>query len=66
VTSGASVPETSVSDVIKQLQAWYPGAHVEEFGEPEQVVFRLPRELRRSRSTIKGPAGPQSAPPLFF
>jgi 4-hydroxy-3-methylbut-2-en-1-yl diphosphate reductase len=47
LTSGASVPEVLVDGVIAQLQAWWPGSDVESFGQPEQVVFSLPRELRR-------------------
>ena len=47
LTSGASVPEALVDGVIAQLQAWWPGSDVESFGQAEQVVFSLPRELRR-------------------
>ena len=42
LTAGASVPETLVQQVIQRLQDWWPGSDVEEFGQPEQVVFALP------------------------
>jgi 4-hydroxy-3-methylbut-2-en-1-yl diphosphate reductase len=47
VTSGASVPDVLVRGVLARLQTWWPGTGVEEFGEPERLVFSLPRELRR-------------------
>jgi 4-hydroxy-3-methylbut-2-enyl diphosphate reductase len=48
LTAGASVPESLVQGVIEQLQQWWPGSPVTSFGEPERVVFGLPRELRHA------------------
>jgi 4-hydroxy-3-methylbut-2-enyl diphosphate reductase len=46
VTAGASAPESLVRDVVARLREW--GAeHVRELdGEPENVTFALPKELR--------------------
>jgi 4-hydroxy-3-methylbut-2-enyl diphosphate reductase len=51
VTAGASAPEVLVEQVIEHLRQW--GAEVvrEAEGEPEQVVFSLPRELRTEART---------------
>ncbi len=49
LTAGASAPEVLVMRVIDRLKEWAPaaGAEVLELdGEPENVVFSLPRELR--------------------
>ena len=48
LTSGASVPERLLDGVIQRLQGWWPHARVEGFGEPEHIVFKLPRELERA------------------
>ena len=67
LTSGASVPETLVDGVVTQLQAWWPGSEVQAFGQAEQVVFGLPRELRRDAELASSPPGlaraPQAAAP---
>ena len=64
LTSGASVPETLVQGVVAQLLAWWPGSDVESFGQAEQVVFSLPRELRRVAGPLSGPlSGPLGGPP---
>ena len=47
VTAGASAPEILVQQVIERLQDWGGGAVVEVQGRPENVVFSLPRVLRK-------------------
>ena len=54
LTSGASVPEVLVDDVIAQLRTWWPDAQVQSFGEPERVVFNLPPALQRSGRPVAG------------
>ena len=46
VTAGASAPEVLVQGVIARLQALGGGAVRELHGEPEDMVFALPKELR--------------------
>ncbi|HET8554753.1 MAG TPA: 4-hydroxy-3-methylbut-2-enyl diphosphate reductase, partial [Rhodanobacteraceae bacterium] len=46
VTAGASAPEKLVRDVIAELKAWGGGEPHDLDGEPENMVFALPRELR--------------------
>jgi 4-hydroxy-3-methylbut-2-en-1-yl diphosphate reductase len=46
VTAGASAPEVLVRGVIDRLQQLGAGAVLEAQGEPENMVFALPRELR--------------------
>jgi 4-hydroxy-3-methylbut-2-en-1-yl diphosphate reductase len=46
VTAGASAPEVLVQGVIAKLQAFGAGVVQELDGEPENVVFALPKELR--------------------
>jgi 4-hydroxy-3-methylbut-2-enyl diphosphate reductase len=47
VTAGASAPEVLVQGVIARLQALGGGEAVRELhGEPEDMVFALPKELR--------------------
>ena len=56
LTAGASAPDKLVRDVIARLQLWGAGAVRELDGEPENITFALPRELR-----VAGPnasAGP--------
>ena len=45
VTAGASAPEVLVENVIRQLQEWGAGSVTEDGGEPETVVFALPKNL---------------------
>jgi 4-hydroxy-3-methylbut-2-enyl diphosphate reductase len=46
VTAGASAPESLVQGVVARLREW-GGAQVRELeGDPENVTFALPRELR--------------------
>jgi 4-hydroxy-3-methylbut-2-enyl diphosphate reductase len=45
VTAGASAPEVLVESVIKQLKDWGAGSVEEDSGEPETVVFALPKNL---------------------
>jgi 4-hydroxy-3-methylbut-2-enyl diphosphate reductase len=46
VTAGASAPEVLVQGVIRHLQALGAGTVTELAGEPENMVFALPKELR--------------------
>ena len=46
VTAGASAPESLVREVLARLREW-GATHVRELeGEPENVTFALPKELR--------------------
>jgi 4-hydroxy-3-methylbut-2-enyl diphosphate reductase len=47
VTAGASAPELLVSQVVAQLQLWGGTVAEELVGRPENVVFSLPRALRK-------------------
>lgn len=46
VTAGASAPEILVARVVERIREWGGQAPVTMDGEPEKVVFSLPRELR--------------------
>ena len=46
VTAGASAPDVLVQGVIERLRALGAGGVSELAGEPESMVFALPRELR--------------------
>ncbi|MBQ4853202.1 4-hydroxy-3-methylbut-2-enyl diphosphate reductase [Rhodanobacter sp. B2A1Ga4] len=46
LTAGASAPEKLVRDVIARLQSWGAGDVRELDGEPENITFALPKELR--------------------
>jgi 4-hydroxy-3-methylbut-2-enyl diphosphate reductase len=45
LTAGASAPEVLVESVIQQLQQWGADSVEEDSGEPETVVFALPKNL---------------------
>jgi 4-hydroxy-3-methylbut-2-enyl diphosphate reductase len=45
LTAGASAPEVLVESVIEQLKAWGAESVESDGGEPEDVVFALPRSL---------------------
>ncbi len=45
ITSAASTPDCAVQEVLERIHAFCPGSTVETFGEPENIVFRLPREM---------------------
>jgi len=45
VTAGASAPEILVKSVIYQLEDWGVNSVTADGGEPENVVFSLPKEL---------------------
>lgn len=47
VTSGASVPEILVRDVVERLASWGIGAVEEVRTATEDLMFALPRELRK-------------------
>jgi 4-hydroxy-3-methylbut-2-enyl diphosphate reductase len=46
LTAGASAPDKLVRDVIARLQSWGAGDVHELSGDPENITFALPRELR--------------------
>jgi len=46
LTAGASAPEVLVQQVIGKLKAWGATSVIEQAGEPETIVFPLPRDLR--------------------
>jgi 4-hydroxy-3-methylbut-2-en-1-yl diphosphate reductase len=46
VTAGASAPEVLVERVVAKLREWGGEAPVNLDGQPESVVFSLPKELR--------------------
>lgn len=47
LTAGASAPEKLVRDVIEKIQSLHPEAQLQDLaGEPENMVFALPKELR--------------------
>ncbi len=48
VTAGASAPEILVESVIYQLEGWGVNSVTTDGGEPENVVFSLPKELTNS------------------
>jgi len=48
VTAGASAPEVLVQRVVAQLRAWGAVGVTDQTGVSENVIFPLPRELRRS------------------
>ena len=52
VTAGASAPEVLVNEVIEKLQRLGAGASIEAEGQPENVFFSLPRELRIDAKNI--------------
>jgi 4-hydroxy-3-methylbut-2-enyl diphosphate reductase len=45
VTSGASAPEFLIGQLVERIRSWYHVTEVEDIGEPERVVFRLPRDV---------------------
>ncbi|QMT31877.1 4-hydroxy-3-methylbut-2-enyl diphosphate reductase [Alysiella filiformis] len=47
VTAGASAPEVLVQGVIEQIRAWGIDDVQQGDGEPETIVFVLPKELRK-------------------
>jgi len=48
VTAGASAPESTVVEVVEQLQAWGCEPPEEQPGKAETVTFGLPKELEGS------------------
>jgi 4-hydroxy-3-methylbut-2-enyl diphosphate reductase len=48
LTAGASAPEVLVEQVITQLRAWGAESVEQDGGEPEQVVFALPKNLAQA------------------
>ena len=56
VTAGASAPELLVRQVIERLRGWGGDFAEEVEGRSEQVVFSLPKLLRRNQNTSQLPA----------
>ena len=54
VTAGASAPEVLVERVVSRIREWGGDAPVNLIGQPENIVFSLPRELRLSRVPVTG------------
>jgi 4-hydroxy-3-methylbut-2-en-1-yl diphosphate reductase len=52
VTAGASAPEILVQRVIARLREWGGKTTLETAGQPEHVVFSLPRELRKTTTDV--------------
>ena len=48
LTAGASAPEVLVDSVIQKLRSWGAGHIQEDNGQPETVVFALPKELKQT------------------
>ncbi|MCB1818835.1 MAG: hypothetical protein KDI77_12990, partial [Gammaproteobacteria bacterium] len=45
LTAGASAPEVLVENVIRQLREWGADSVEQDGGQPETVVFALPKNL---------------------
>ena len=43
LTSGASVPEILLSEILSLFEVWWPRLSIETLGDAEQIHFRLPR-----------------------
>jgi len=56
VTAGASAPELLVRQVIERLRGWGGDFAEEVEGRSEQVVFSLPKLLRKNQKTSQLPA----------
>ncbi len=54
LTAGASAPEVLVESVIARLQEWGVDAVEHDAGEPEQVVFALPKNLLGAMAAQNG------------
>jgi 4-hydroxy-3-methylbut-2-en-1-yl diphosphate reductase len=50
ITAGASAPEILVQDIIKKLTEWGASSIQEMSGVKEDIVFVLPKELRKKTS----------------
>jgi 4-hydroxy-3-methylbut-2-enyl diphosphate reductase len=53
VTAGASAPETLVESVIAQLKAWGANTVEQDQGQPERVVFALPKSLLTAVTNLR-------------
>jgi 4-hydroxy-3-methylbut-2-enyl diphosphate reductase len=49
LTAGASAPEVLVQRVVSRLQEWGAQLAPEQSGEPETIIFPLPKSLRQQR-----------------
>lgn len=55
VTAGASAPEILVQRVVERLRSWGGEVPAEIAGREEQVLFALPRELRKAQAAAEKP-----------
>jgi 4-hydroxy-3-methylbut-2-enyl diphosphate reductase len=62
VTAGASAPEVLVERVVARIREWGGMAPVDLVGQPENVVFSLPRELRVPITSLKDRATTPDSP----
>ena len=46
ITAGASAPEVLVQGVVEQLRTWGATGETELDGQPENITFSMPKELR--------------------
>lgn len=53
ITAGASAPEVLVERVVRKIREWGGEAPINLGGQPENIVFSLPRELRVTGPTSK-------------
>ncbi len=53
VTAGASVPEILVREVIARLREWGADSVEDIDGNPEHVIFTLPRELQVIKTELR-------------
>lgn len=60
LTAGASAPEVLVESVVARLRGWGADSVREDSGEPETVVFALPRNLVAAMTDGQG-RGPRAA-----
>ncbi len=56
ITAGASAPEVLVERVVQRIREWGGAAPIDLVGQPENIVFSLPRELRVAVSKVTGDA----------
>jgi 4-hydroxy-3-methylbut-2-enyl diphosphate reductase len=54
LTAGASAPEILVEQVIARLRTWGADKVTQDGGEPEQVVFALPKNLQAALASQGG------------
>lgn len=48
LSAGASAPELLVEDVIKKIKEWFGAELSKDSGPKENIIFQLPKELRKN------------------